>query len=106
MDFHGGAYEAAVGLTLAAGLAIIALTHGGLKSPIGVAMSLYQQALLLMSGWSAWSCIVSSSYADMVIRPWRFILADQALMVIFALFHGIAVFESFIFRPRKKVQVA
>lgn len=57
------------------------------------AMLLPQQTVLLMSaGAGLWATSIGH-YADGVIRPWGFILADQLPVILLALLYTVAVLE-------------
>ena len=50
-----------------------------------------QQILLLISSASSLYAVLVRHYADLVPRPWPFILADQAPILIFTLCHSLAL---------------
>lgn len=53
-----------------------------------------QQVLLIVTGWSSFSAIIHSSYADLVTRPHGFIFCDQILTVIITIFHtGVVIYN-------------
>ena len=63
-----------------------------------------QQMLIIATGWSAASAILSSSYADLVIRPHGFIFSDQIAWVWVAVFHTAAVLYAFSYYEGKNVR--
>jgi len=50
-----------------------------------------QQILMLLTGFSVVKAIVWSQFADGVVRPWVFILADQSAGLLAALAHTGAI---------------
>jgi hypothetical protein len=58
-----------------------------------LALLLPQQAVLSVSAVSAITAVILSRYGDGVERPWHFILADQAPMILTVVLHTIAVVQ-------------
>ncbi len=52
-----------------------------------------QQCLLLLSALGNCVAISHSAFADGVVRPWEFIMADQSPSVLLAVFHTLALLE-------------
>lgn len=50
-----------------------------------------QQALITMVALSSLSAVLVGKYADGTVKPWQHILADQALVILVAVFHTIAL---------------
>ena len=67
-------------------------------------IALPQQILLLLSVSSALMAVLQSQYADGVPRPWPFILADQAPVLIFAGVHAAALWQYYCYGPRWPVR--
>jgi hypothetical protein len=63
-------------------------THGRLK---GLAFMLPQQTILLISAFGAVHAMMLSQFADGVIRPRAFIIADQVPAVITAIGHTVSM---------------
>ena len=60
---------------------------------VTLALLLPQQAVLTISAMSAVTAVFSGRYADGVPRPWYFILADQAPVILTMVLHTIAVVQ-------------
>jgi hypothetical protein len=60
---------------------------------VTLALLLPQQAVLSISAMSAITAVVSGRYGDGVPRPWYFILADQAPVILTMVLHTIAVVQ-------------
>jgi hypothetical protein len=84
-------------LTAAILFAVAALAAVGvsLRGPrrLTLALLLPQQAVLTISAMSAVMAVISSRYGDGVPRPWYFILADQAPVILTMVLHTIAVIQ-------------
>ena len=90
------------------GVATLALVYVFLFSERRVEAALFalpQQAILLMSAWTAITAMGSGHFADGVVRPIPFILADQAPAVIAAVLHAAAILIG-LWRPRRERVVA
>lgn len=61
--------------------------------PVTLALLLPQQAVLSISAMSAITAVVGGRYGDGVPRPWYFILADQAPVILTMVLHTIAVVQ-------------
>ena len=57
--------------------------------PLMLSLPLLFTAMMAMT--SSFGCVVAQHYADLEARPWRFILKDQALSILFGLAILIAV---------------
>jgi len=87
-----------VGLSLPAMLlASAALAAYGLtkaESPYTRALCLIpQQGAVIATAGGAIAAVISGHYADGVMRPWAFILADQLPSILIAVFHTLALFD-------------
>ncbi len=84
-------------LTSAILFAVAALAAVGvsLRGPrrLTLALLLPQQAVLSISAMSAVIAVITSRYGDGVPRPWYFILADQAPVILTMVLHTIAVVQ-------------
>jgi hypothetical protein len=60
---------------------------------LSLAMLVPQQAILSVSAVSAIVAVLYSRYGDGVERPWHFILADQAPVILTVVLHTIAVVQ-------------
>jgi hypothetical protein len=83
---------------LVAALAVVGVTrrHG---TWLSLALLLPQQAVLTVSAVSAVMAVIHSEYGDGVARPWHFILADQAPVILTVVLHTIAVVQLHLPRP-------
>ena len=88
-----GAVSAAV--TIAAVLAGASLLRGR-RDIWGILLIIPQQFLLIISAHGAITAMVLSQFADGVIRPRAFIMADQMAPVLIAIFHTCAVLEPYV----------
>lgn len=70
---------------------------------LSLAMLLPQQAVLSVSAVSAIVAVIYSRYGDGVERPWHFILADQAPMILTVVLHTIAVVQLHLPSPADSV---
>lgn len=61
-----------------------------------LALLLPQQAILVMAAGSAIEAMVTSHFADGVIRSRAFIIADQSTYVLLAIFYTMAIIEVYI----------
>ena len=68
---------------------------GGRSSLMSLTYILPQQFLLVMSAYGATAAIVNSQFADCVIRPRWFLIADQSPSVIAAVLHTLAILEHY-----------
>jgi hypothetical protein len=75
-----------------AALAVVSVTRRR-SSWVSLALVLPQQAVLSISAFSAIAAVVTSTYGDGVPRPWSFILADQAPVILTLVLHTIAVVQ-------------
>ncbi len=89
-------------LFLASGLAAWSITWPRPSWP-SLAALLPQQALLTVSAYSALLAVIEAHYADGVIRPRLFILADQAPVILTMMLHTAAVVELHARRPAEDV---
>ena len=91
----GGPLRASVVLTLAAITAMVFpfLTRDIKNSSLALLL-IPQQALLIMSAGAGVAAAYSAHYADGVMRPQAFILADQFPVIVMALLYTAAVLES------------
>jgi hypothetical protein len=84
-------------LTAAILFAVAAMAAVGvtLRGPrrLTLALLLPQQAILTISAMSAVVAVITSRYGDGVPRPWYFILADQAPVILTMVLHTIAVVQ-------------
>jgi hypothetical protein len=55
-----------------------------------------QQFILYLSAGGAIKAIMSSSFADGVVRPWAFIAADQSPYIFMAIIHTMAMIYPYI----------
>jgi hypothetical protein len=60
---------------------------------LSLTMLLPQQGILSISALSAVIAVIHSQYGDGVPRPWYFILADQAPVILTMMLHTIAVVQ-------------
>jgi hypothetical protein len=87
-------------------VATLALIYVFVFSKRGMAAAIYalpQQAVLLISAWTAVSAMHAGHFADGVERPVAFIVADQSPAVIAAVLHAAAIliglWQSWSLRP-------
>jgi hypothetical protein len=76
-------------------VATLALAYVFLFSQRGLTAAIFavpQQAVLLVSAWTAVAAMASGHFADGVERPIPFIIADQSPAVIAAILHAAAIF--------------
>ena len=66
------------------------------KSLTDLLLLLPQQFLLMVSAGGAINAMYLSQFADGVIRPRSFLVADQMPVVFIALFHSCAILDSYI----------
>jgi hypothetical protein len=83
-------YLTAAILFAVAAMAIAGVTWHGPR-PLTLALLLPQQAVLSISALSAIMAVFEGRYGDGVPRPWYFILADQAPVILTMVLHTIAV---------------
>lgn len=95
-----GGYSTVAGLALAAS-AGLALSGLRLRDhPAGsFFMVLPQQFLVIVSAVGAISAMLAGHFADGVVRPSEFIIADQAPAVLLAVLHAAALVERYAWRP-------
>lgn len=62
---------------------------------LSVAMTLPQQFLLVLSSYGAISAVITSSFADGVVRPWQFIAVDQVYAVVIFCAYTIALLQHY-----------
>jgi hypothetical protein len=82
---------AAILFGVAAMAAVGVAWHGPRR--VTLALLLPQQAVLSISAMSAITAVVAGRYGDGVPRPWYFILADQAPVILTMVLHTIAVVQ-------------
>lgn len=63
-----------------------------------------QQLILMVSAWTACVAIWDSSYADGVIRPTLFILADQLPIILTMVIHTATIIEMHLLPGRKEAE--
>jgi hypothetical protein len=73
-----------------AGISAWAVLRGGKG---GVILLIPQQVVLTLAAISAIGAMETSAFADGVIRPRAFLIADQAPAVLAALWHGCAMLD-------------
>lgn len=78
-----------------AGLAAVATLRVTMRGPrvLTLVLLLPQQAVLTVSATSSVMAVIHGRYADGVPRPWYFILADQAPVILTMALHTIAVVQ-------------
>jgi hypothetical protein len=63
-----------------------------LKNPFHrILLLLPQQSLLVISALGALSAIISGHFADGVVRPWGFIMADQFPIILSAILYSVSI---------------
>jgi hypothetical protein len=82
---------AAIFLTVAALAAVGIIWRGPRWATL--ALLLPQQAVLTISAMSAITAVITGRYGDGVPRPWYFILADQAPVILTMVLHTVAVVQ-------------
>lgn len=91
----GGRYRAAFTLCVVATSAIVyPFLRRRASARLMAVMLIPQQAVLLMSAFSGIFATAVQHYADGVLRPWPFILADQAPVILAALLYTAMVLEA------------
>jgi hypothetical protein len=80
-----------------AAMAAIGVLRDGSRR-MTLALLLPQQAVLSISAMSAVTAVVDGRYGDGVPRPWYFILADQAPVILTMVLHTIAVVQLHLIR--------
>lgn len=65
----------------------------GRGSRTGLVLMLPQQMVLVSSMIGAMVSIVTEQFADGVVRPWTFLLADQGVRIWIAVAHTLAILE-------------
>jgi hypothetical protein len=82
----------AAGMLVAVGAAVAGLLQ---RTPgmWSLGLLLPQQALLLLTAWSAASAVLAAAYADGVTRSRAFIAADQMPIVLLVAVHTFALIE-------------
>jgi len=71
-------------------LAIVSFFYRGW---IGFLLLALQQTIMITSAMSAVTAVIDGSYADGVLRPMLFILADQAWTIVGAVMHTFAILD-------------
>lgn len=86
-------------------LAVAFLSFMGLAAPRGVNLIMFipQQVVLVISAMGALRAMATGTFADGVVRPIPFLIADQAPIVMLAICHVICVYISFIYAGRRNV---
>ncbi|HEU5160220.1 MAG TPA: hypothetical protein VFU43_24700 [Streptosporangiaceae bacterium] len=79
-------------LFVVAGLAAVGVVRPHSRT-VSLALLLPQQAVLSISAMSAILAVIDGQYGDGVSRPWYFILADQAPVILTMVLHTIAVVQ-------------
>jgi uncharacterized membrane protein YgcG len=87
-----------------AAMAAVGVTRHGPRR-VTLALLLPQQAVLSISAMSAVSAVAESKYGDGVPRPWYFILADQAPVIMTMVLHTIAVVQLHLTSERSTAQL-
>lgn len=90
---------AGVALLLSVVLALTGLRLRNRRS-LSFALILPQQFLVTVSAIGAVGAMLSGHFADGIIRPNEFIIADQAPAVLLAAMHAAALLERYAWRPR------
>ena len=74
----------------------------GLMAPkwSGLVFLIPQQVVLIVSAWGAINAMVLGQFADGVIRPIPFLVADQAPAVVSAVLYLVALIASFLDKQR------
>ena len=91
----GGPYPLAAVLFVVAILATIALFVAR-KSPVGTLLLLLpQQCVLVLSAGGAVDAMVLSQFADGVVRPRAFLMADQFPIVLATVMHTVAILDHY-----------
>lgn len=100
--FFGGWWRTAIMLCFVATLALtFPFLRRRLSNAMLAVMLIPQQTVLLLSaGAGIWAASVGH-YADGVMRPWEFILADQLPIILTAFLYTVAVVEA-AFNPPKR----
>jgi hypothetical protein len=80
-----------------AAMAVVGVVWDGPRR-MTLALLLPQQAVLSISAMSAVTAVVNGQYGDGVPRPWYFILADQAPVILTMVLHTIAVVQLHLIR--------
>lgn len=75
-------------------VAVLAAVALFLKELPRTALLLPQQLILLLSAWGALQAMYLSAYADGVLRPRAFLIADQMPAVLLAVAHTIAIINA------------
>ena len=87
-----GSTYATAAVMFAVAIAAVAGLHRRLAHSLwGVGLMLPQQAVLFMSAVGAIQAMALSSFADGVVRPNPFIIADQLPAVLIAILHTIGI---------------
>ena len=87
-----GSEYATAAVMFAVAIAAVAGLHRRLAHSLwGVGLMLPQQAVLFMSAVGAIQAMALSSFADGVVRPNPFIIADQLPAVLIAILHTIGI---------------
>jgi hypothetical protein len=73
---------------------------------LSFALLLPQQYLVIVSAVGALGAMLAGHFADGIVRPSEFIIADQAPAVLLALMHAAALLERYAWRPRVMVKAA
>ena len=95
----GGAYQTATASVIASLMAIASFWFSR-RGKLGVAVYLCipQQLIMIVSFIGAISAVYSSSFADGVVRPSMFIMADQLPSLIAMPLHTMALYHLRLFR--------
>jgi hypothetical protein len=65
---------------------------------VSIPLIIPQSLMLVLSAWGAAGAMAAGSFADGVVRPQAFLVADQAPAILAAIFHTMAVFQVYVFR--------
>jgi hypothetical protein len=81
-------------------MSLVFIAFASVRGIPSVLFALPQQAILIMSAWTALTAMWSGEFADGVSRPVAFIVADQAPAVIAAALHAVALVLNIMPFPR------
>jgi hypothetical protein len=99
-----GASNLAIVLFVVATLALAYVFFFAERGMLATTFAVPQQAVLLLSAWSAVDAMASGRFPDGVERPIAFIVADQSPAVIAATLHAAAIFIG-LWRRNRPLQV-
>lgn len=88
---------AGVVMAIAAIMALIELVYfHHMPDTRSIVLLLPQQVILVMAAGSAIEAMVNSHFADGVVRSRSFIIADQSVFVLLAIYYTLAIIEVYI----------